>query len=971
MISVIVYGRNDNHGYNLPRRAALSLNCIAHVLSDEDEILFVDYNTPDDLPTFPEAISDTLTPWTRDRLRVLRVRPEHHRKAAGATRLPVVEPIARNVALRRTRRSRWVLSTNTDMLFLGQGANLLRDLWSDLDDGFYQLPRFELPEGLWESLDRTDPPGALKALSDWRARLPLDERVYTDGHTLFDGPGDFQLFLREDLFALDGFDERMIHGWHVDANIARRMALAGRPARSLEHLVAGYHCDHTRQASVYHGGDRSENSSFGFVDNLAAPDLPHQRDSWGMVDVDIEEIRLCSSTPLLRALDHLALPKSEDLETAYSSANYGALDYDAGHVVPFLLDQLLIASPGAKIGYVGARPDLLEFTIKGLQGHAAQVVVPAEADWLSGHMKTDTLEAWQAGADLLVFEIGAVGASNQAQVSGQEALRLGLVDRAFKLAVQAELQRSINGETLRKFIVVNAINNYFERQVHDHLAVTLTPFSSRVRHGYVIDRTQAARSRASSGLMRALEAEGISIPPAASEVARLRALVEAAAKGGATAHQNAACCFSEIKAMAVSGDLAVPEELIARLEAQRPSNDPRWAGIVTNRHGAAGSRFIAVEDWDNPDWLRCCQLLFPGSRQANLLDRDPWFWGRVSAAAPLLEDGANLEGRKVLLVSDAPEHLALALSGLGATVSVADINAWSAGLLAGSDWTGQLRLDAWLPIHPLRPVREQDREFDAILILAPDQVSLDLSGLVRGLNSCIAKLKPQGLVALSCQLALENTASSGITRSMVLSGELEARLAELGLRRPERTSSQWMLTARTLDRARSPGGDGSKPLFSTDDAGPAVVFLRNHAGPSTQAASSSRELPASDFKSAATDFELGSVLSKVRLRTPGRQTPVGLSNVDGGPLNLSLDLKNVPGGTYDLLLEGGHADVKVRAIANGPGSEATVPVEQPSSGPGWRVFQISLRSDAPILEIEIDLHIPGGGPIAISEILIR
>ena len=57
MISIVLYGRNDNYGYNLHKRAALSLNCMAEVLTDpSDEILFVDYNTPDDLPTFPEAI---------------------------------------------------------------------------------------------------------------------------------------------------------------------------------------------------------------------------------------------------------------------------------------------------------------------------------------------------------------------------------------------------------------------------------------------------------------------------------------------------------------------------------------------------------------------------------------------------------------------------------------------------------------------------------------------------------------------------------------------------------------------------------------------------------------------------------------------------------------------------------------------------------------------------------------------------
>src|SRR5579862_7822390 len=100
MISVLLYGRNDAHGYNLHRRAALSLNCIAEALTDpDDEIIFVDYNTPDELPTFIEAIADTLTERCRGLLRVLRVRAEvHTERYASLTHLPVNEPVARNAA---------------------------------------------------------------------------------------------------------------------------------------------------------------------------------------------------------------------------------------------------------------------------------------------------------------------------------------------------------------------------------------------------------------------------------------------------------------------------------------------------------------------------------------------------------------------------------------------------------------------------------------------------------------------------------------------------------------------------------------------------------------------------------------------------------------------------------------------------------------------------------------------------------
>src|SRR5262245_62064877 len=116
MISTVVYGRNDSHGYNLHKRAAINLNCIAELLSAYgDELLFVDYNTPDELPTFIEAIYDTLTARARRILRVFRVRAEiHERLYRNRTHLSVIEPIARNVAIRRSNpTNRWILATST------------------------------------------------------------------------------------------------------------------------------------------------------------------------------------------------------------------------------------------------------------------------------------------------------------------------------------------------------------------------------------------------------------------------------------------------------------------------------------------------------------------------------------------------------------------------------------------------------------------------------------------------------------------------------------------------------------------------------------------------------------------------------------------------------------------------------------------------------------------------------------------
>jgi hypothetical protein len=171
MISIVIYGRNDNHGYNLHKRAALSLNCMAELLTDSsDEILFVDYNTPDDFPTFPEAIQDTLTKRVREVLRIFRVRPRIHERFKAKTRLMVLEPIARNVAVRRSSRSnRWIWSTNTDMIFCPREAGSLSEIASGLDAGFYHAPRIEVPEVLWESLDRLAPTEIIRTVREWGA----------------------------------------------------------------------------------------------------------------------------------------------------------------------------------------------------------------------------------------------------------------------------------------------------------------------------------------------------------------------------------------------------------------------------------------------------------------------------------------------------------------------------------------------------------------------------------------------------------------------------------------------------------------------------------------------------------------------------------------------------------------------------------------------------------------------------------
>jgi len=485
MISVILYGRNDSHGYNLPKRAAISLNCIAELLSDpDDEILFVDYNTSNDLPTFIEAIYDTLTSRAKSLLRVFRIRPQLHARLVERTHLFALEPHSRNIAIRRSNPgNRWILSTNTDMVFLTRdGASSLADAVRDLDDGQYIVPRFELPEPLWESFPRGDPGAVMRACEELGPKLHLHEVAVRADYMRFDSPGDFQLAPRQALFDIHGFDERMIHGWHADSNMCKRLYLYyGNRTVSLGHRVKAYHCDHTRVATLAHRLDiKLENSLQEFVYGVDDPVAHHQASTWGAPNEQIEEVDFANGVQarFICALEcTLPAPQAHDYPSdANDSRNF--VYYQPEHVLPYVAGNLTVYPAEARFAYIGNNPRMRELITRCVREMGFSAPLASEFP-----DTTSLAEHLTRNYDLLIFDFGLDSAARPAVVERvtdwPRELRYSLGQVARCLEACVEQIDATPGFTPPDFLVLNANHYVFQQFIGQFLIAADTPGNIR------------------------------------------------------------------------------------------------------------------------------------------------------------------------------------------------------------------------------------------------------------------------------------------------------------------------------------------------------------------------------------------------------------------------------------------------------------------------------------------------------------
>jgi hypothetical protein len=353
MLSVVVYGRNDSHGYNMHKRVAISLNSIAESLNmDNDEIIFVDWNTPDALPTLIEDINDTLTSKCIELLKVIRVRESDHEKLSPAgLKRPTIEPYARNIAIRNANpNNTWLLSTNTDMIFITKYNQSLSEVVQSLPRGYYQSYRFELPEFIWSTFDRSDPKQCIEKSKNWVSKTGLSKRINLDlnGIKAADAPGDFQLAPLQDWIMIKGFPESLLNGWGVDGAVIENLTkTAGLANYISEEKLISVHCNHLRSLTHFHNPKLPVNKEKNSYEI--------NKESWGVVSSEFQRIDLRKGKKSaekfyeLLSQNFTGVNNEEfELKVIHQEISYPLLP-----TLHFLFDYLELNRQKSKISYIG------------------------------------------------------------------------------------------------------------------------------------------------------------------------------------------------------------------------------------------------------------------------------------------------------------------------------------------------------------------------------------------------------------------------------------------------------------------------------------------------------------------------------------------------------------------------------------------------------------------------------------------
>ncbi|OYW13579.1 MAG: hypothetical protein B7X02_01895, partial [Rhodospirillales bacterium 12-54-5] len=593
----------------------------------------------------------------------------------------------------------------------------LTDCVAQLADGFYHLPRFEIPESLWESFDRLDPRAAISKLRDWGRTLHLNEVVFGGYDNVYEAPGDFQLFLRSDLEKIGGFDESMIRGWHVDSNIARRMKLLRGEVRSAIDSVFGYHCGHTRQPTSLHRSGFVANSLDTYVREVSNPVLQSQLDIWGAPDIEFEERRISRGT---RSMMEQALasaipaPGPELSEVTLNEASFDVTDYEASHVLPHLVNLLGEMPQGQCLVLMGNDGELFLQLARSLDALALK----SRLLWVDGPQDC-TFAGAVAIADGLsqgdVFLLQFPAYDNDHSPGWAEAR--WRAQRELELLIADERRRPVDERRL--VVLVNAAHTALQDTFLPAMSFTAIPYTARLRHGFVTLPQADERSHAPlpGNRIRPFHEDDVAL-------AKVILQQDALLPGWERLSLDLADLIEQSQE-AVDDPIATKRLAEARHHVQTIAQRCVEPAVAVADRDVSAARLASSVDWENPDWLALAERSFGGPAVYAQGARSRWTWERVALIHNLRQRVDERTRPWVLVVANGPDCLPTLVAHLGYRVAYASY----ARLMTGTPddpakWQETLRV--WNMINhadiiPLDTALAQDvGRFAAVLIAGTD-----------------------------------------------------------------------------------------------------------------------------------------------------------------------------------------------------------------------------------------------------------
>jgi hypothetical protein len=324
-LSFVVAARNDNYGGDFLGRLQVFVNALLAMWEKhglDAELIIVEWNPPPDRPRLREAIC-----WPKsqmlERVGIVEVSNEVHRRFANSDRMPIFEYVAKNVGIRHAKGA-FVLTTNADLLFSDglikffAGRNLKPDC-------YYRVNRYDVAEGIPAALSvdsqlrfcslrafryhlakrdvsLTKPRRFLHYFSQtvpWFRPVRTLSRFFHADRVHTNASGDFTLMSADSWRSLRGYPELTTQAY-IDAYLVYVAVTSGLKQVVLPDPI--YHMEH----------DRSEQAArpWTVLDKIPAfremieKRRPHiaNSENWGLADVNLPSFSIGQEDGIFKAV---------------------------------------------------------------------------------------------------------------------------------------------------------------------------------------------------------------------------------------------------------------------------------------------------------------------------------------------------------------------------------------------------------------------------------------------------------------------------------------------------------------------------------------------------------------------------------------------------------------------------------------------------------------------------------------------